>query len=255
MSPSPDDPQKPDRPSLGAEFDSAIGARIREVRTASGVSADEVARLARFYGLSWRRSTVASIESGERSLSAAELLVLPTILAGAHVDQNALPELLNFQCWMTETLVYKPKAFTELLGGGLPNSRSMGTPAAFDAARAHVELLSEVVDLVTRHIPITEPSGGGPDHVPAVIARAAGGDAEQKAARSLGLSATELAVIAVRLWGCGLTEEREKRLAAAGTEPASAGSRRAYRGRVTRVLLDEIRAYLDQRLKPTPTQR
>lgn len=57
--------------------------------------------------------------------------------------------------------------------------------------------------------------------------------AEQRAAKKLGITATELQMQAMELWGFSLEQESGRR--------AGPGSSPQARGRVTRVLLDEMR--------------
>jgi hypothetical protein len=84
----------------------------------------------------------------------------------------------------------------------------------------------------------------GFDRVEAV--RAAQGEAEQKAARRLGVTALELAEAAWSLWGQSLTAQRDTLVEASAPPGISVSSRRALRGRVTRGLLDELAPALNK---------
>jgi len=72
-------------------------------------------------------------------------------------------------------------------------------------------------------------------------------EAEQKAARSLRITAAEVSKLARRRWKATLTAERERRLARQlrGKGEPTARARQAMRGRVTRTLLAELRAEID----------
>jgi transcriptional regulator with XRE-family HTH domain len=63
----------------------ALGGRIRSIRTAAGITADELADAARRSGLGfrWDRSTVSRIEAGARVLTWWELVNLPQVFAAA----------------------------------------------------------------------------------------------------------------------------------------------------------------------------
>jgi transcriptional regulator with XRE-family HTH domain len=72
--------------------------------------------------------------------------------------------------------------------------------------------------------------------------RQASNEAEKKAARSLGVSAADLVVLANRLWNRGLTDERDARVRAeVGAAELPKAKRQALRGHVTRRLLQELR--------------
>lgn len=67
------------------------------------------------------------------------------------------------------------------------------------------------------------------------------GEAERHAAKRLGLEPARVARVAVRLWGHGLTQERDRRLADEYDEADTPTQRRSQRGHVTRGLLEELR--------------
>jgi hypothetical protein len=68
-------------------------------------------------------------------------------------------------------------------------------------------------------------------------------EAEQKAAAKLGIKPASVSLLAGELWGRSLTEERDRRLAESGV----GGDKRAHAGHITRGLLDELRAYTNNR--------
>lgn len=65
--------------SREAEFMAALGARLRDLRETAGLRQGDIAACANAAGLSWGRSSVASLERGTRGLSAFEWLALPAI--------------------------------------------------------------------------------------------------------------------------------------------------------------------------------
>ncbi|MEZ3155807.1 helix-turn-helix transcriptional regulator [Microbacterium sp. BWR-S6Y] len=68
-------------PDLGDEMDRAIGRNLRRTRELKGISQAELARLATTAGLrGFHQTTVARIESGQRSMRAAEALALARVL-------------------------------------------------------------------------------------------------------------------------------------------------------------------------------
>jgi hypothetical protein len=72
------------------------------------------------------------------------------------------------------------------------------------------------------------------------------GEAEQKAARKLHMDALELATAAQRRWGRSLTEERDARVKDSAPADLPPRSRQAFRGRVTRQLLEELAPALNR---------
>lgn len=57
-----------------------VGERVRMFREAKGVRQEDIANEARKYGFSWGRSSVAALEAGNRDLSVAEFLLLPSMI-------------------------------------------------------------------------------------------------------------------------------------------------------------------------------
>jgi len=183
-----------------------VGANMRRVREAAGRRQEDVAAAAREWGIRWTRSTVAEAEAGTKPLNAAELLLLSRILQAAGCDAPGLAALLDDGGrWVR-------------VGGVLhePGLLAKGLSARPGPAR---------------------PRGTGD-----VVERIRHRDAEQVAARRLGWTPLELAVGALELWGRGLAEERDARVAAAAPGEVSAATLRALRGRVSRHLYGELRA-------------
>jgi hypothetical protein len=72
------------------------------------------------------------------------------------------------------------------------------------------------------------------------------GDAETKAAASLGVTPALLALAARKRWGRSLTAERDRRLADRGHTGAEPRTLQALRGHITRELLEELRPLLEE---------
>jgi hypothetical protein len=70
------------------------------------------------------------------------------------------------------------------------------------------------------------------------VVQAAAGEAEQAAAGRLGTSPVVLSVLAHRLWGRGLSAERDRRVAEQGQAPPR--TVQARHGHITRALLAEL---------------
>ena len=222
-------------------LDSAIGARLRSLRHERGISQDDVARAAQACGLEWTRAVVAALEGGRRELSAGELVLLPLALQVARPDQPA-PRLAD--------LIYSVE----------PQKVSIGPDAVVDVGWLRDQFLGAKPSLQNfeADMPRTRESiRRAPADAErlrtyrrwwpkatlmelAEAERAAMGEAEQKAARSLDVEPVELSVRSFRRWGRSLTGERDAR--ASALESKDARSLQAARGHITRQLLEELRS-------------
>lgn len=217
-----------------------LGGRIRELREAEGVTQDELARAARRVSLTWRRSTVAAIEGGSRSLALEEFLLLPTVLSMALGEEFGIRDLFGNQRrvhltpdveaevdWLLEMLGGVTETLGHMRGSSLKRDQSALTLSGLmirrDEWMAHVD---EVRASVPRGTSIRVMQDGQRE-------------GEQKAGRRLGVSGFVIAEAAHRLWDHGLTDERERRLREAAPE---GGERqvRAVRGHITRRLMEEL---------------
>lgn len=209
-----------------------LGERIRILRAER--SQESIAGAARDLGLGWTRSVVAAIETGRRELRAAELLLLPQILRRAGIPgEIGFSALLKGPDWIglgPRTRI-RPKAALATLAG---QERTVGTrDLDVPMVRRDVPMVRRAKDLSTavdlRHLwPRAKL-----ERIAAAV-RDAGGDAEQKAARRLGVTPEEVAVMAHRQWGRSLSAERDARAALRGSAGPQA------RGRITRELLKKI---------------
>ncbi len=72
-------------------------------------------------------------------------------------------------------------------------------------------------------------------------------DAEQKAAKKLGVTADDVLAAALTLWGKTLTDERDARAEKQVSGDASPGRLQAIRGHMTRDLLNELQPVLEKK--------
>ncbi len=244
-----------------------IGEQLRELRTEMGLRQEDVASTARGLGLRWSRVTVARLEAGVGELGAAEFLMLPQVLMmasmeargqrGLHGAQRAveLADLLPTSgkvalkpdCRVAATALRamveghssKGVRFTDL---DIPLLRNLRKKQAA-AASAMGNLLakqSELGDALNSVWP------EAPKGIRAQAVLEAAGEAEQKAARKLGVHPAAVALAAQKLWQRSLTAERDRRVA----ERSPAGSPRrvqAMRGHITRLLVGELRECIEDR--------
>lgn len=235
----------------------AVGAFVSQIRREQGLTLDQIARAARSYGASWSASSVSNIERGQASLTLPTLLLLALSLG----DLLGRPLTLS-------ALLGDAGVLTLVAGGEYPVKRSWvdgvlkGAGVTMDSDERDLaesdhevdeELEAEVLrkmremrgremtraedyDQVAQlleqsQMPVEWPSRNSTQE-------GAGSLAEERAAKKLGISIARLRQLALDLWARSLEEESSRR---AGTD-----STPQARGRVTRVLLDEIRATMKE---------
>ena len=238
----------------------AVGAFVSQVRREHGLTLDQIARAARSYGASWSASSVSNIERGQASLT------LPTLLLLALALGDLLEEPLTLSALLGEVEV-----LTLASGGQHPVKRSWvdGVLKGAEVTMSSVDRVDRVdteddhevdegfEDEVLRRMRETrgreatraeradqvahllDQSQMPPESATRNPARGdAGSLAEERAAKKLGISLDRLRQLAVGLWARSLEEESSRRAGPDSTPQA--------RGRVTRVLVDELRASLTE---------
>lgn len=206
-------------------FAEALGHKLVEARRRQQRTTEDIARAARLYGLTWHRTTVGQTESGKRSLTAAELFLLPAIY------EEPLPALMpEGTTWLTdETAVWSGELWRTItekdhrpkMG---PGKWALRNPLSLDEV---VETLAGLgqewpLDALAKH------------------ARDAPDEAEGKAAKKLHTTPHYVAYTARELWGQGLAAERDTRLAERSDAPTEGRALQAARGHVTRTLIAEM---------------
>jgi transcriptional regulator with XRE-family HTH domain len=238
-------------PFMELTLASIVGTKVRLLRDRLGTTQDEVAAAARSVGLGWGRSTVAELEAGSKRLSAEEFVLLPFVLLNVGGGDSNLADLLRPMDidppgdWVTLTPTARAKytALVDLLDGTATalstNTNLLDLPRTRDQRRAHADAIERLKGY-RRIWP------GTALHRLEEAERDASGEAEQKAARKVGVPAAHVAVAAHRLWGRGLTAERDRRVAERdpGGRPRSV---QAARGHVTRQLMAELRPLFDDK--------
>ena len=205
---------KDEPPRLGQ----VVGTNLERIRIQESWSKDDVAARGWRVGLPWSRSTVAALEAGRRAIELGEVVLLAValdttvagLLAGkglAHVGDGSKIPLSDIR---------------QILTGDARRPRK---------ADPHVKARI----YVSRHQAYER------------VMLSAGGEAEQKAARKLGVTPQVIAEAAYDLWRRSLTEERNVRVEAKAADPETARKSQALRGHVTRMLVREIEALLDDR--------
>ena len=184
----------------------AVGAFVAQMREEHELTFDQIARTARQFGANWSASSVRNIERGQATLTLPTLMHLALALSGPAGRPLRLIDLLG-------------DAKTVAFGRGIDLTRE-----AFERALSGepVTLTPDDLSEVQHH---RKEVGGQPASL-----------AEQRAAHKLGIDAPRLQRLALELWQKPLEDEARRR--------AGEGSTPQARGRVTRLLLDEIRQHL-----------
>jgi hypothetical protein len=193
---------------------------LKAFRLARGLRQDDVAAAARRAGLDWTRSVVMAFEAGKRFLTVDEFMRLPFLLQGLGVPRGEDTVRLANQGVTAEIEV-------PALLGQFGREIVLDTKErALDAQRRQAR-----VALGRRAVP-----GSGTDEIHQA-AQAAGGELEQRLGRRYRLDPLVVALVAVRLWGRSVSEERDQQVRALMTSDSLPRVVTAVRGHVTRQLL------------------
>ncbi len=235
-------------------FDEVLGQRLAEMRLGEGWSKAHVAdRARRWGGLRWTRLTVAQIEAGERRLTAAELFTLPLVFNLSVADIIGGIESEEFVQLGPDGAASVNYITSKALTGDFEavQLRYLRKHIDVPEIRAVREVdFKKIGDNLRDLIRVLSQAGfhkvgDVSDQLLETVNVASTGEAEQAAARNLGIDPRLVAALSFRLWGHGLTKERDNRVAKRGEE-ISAPSRQAMRGHVTRGLLKELQELIDE---------
>ena len=205
-----------------------------------------MARRARLVGLPWAKATVVAFEKGQRKAVALEELLLLSYAFSVEPG-----EWFVGRGWAK--LTPEGKASLNMIRAMLDGSPTMhwariyqrlwDLPQFDDAPRvlgAQFEKLNERLRKAEEYL--------GPDFTPEAAIHAmeaAANPAEVKAAYKMRVKPLDIALAAFRLWGRGLTQERNRRASAAARE-ATFRSLQATKGHITRQLLKELAPTLER---------
>lgn len=189
-----------------------IGGNVRRIRTKAGITTEQLAQYAVHFGLKWSDSRVSAMERGKVSPTLPTLLALCMALSAATQKEVGLPDLAqgDSEVKITDRVTLSAQALVDALSG---------TPADLRATE------DERFEQALRSMAV----------------RQAGGEAEQRAAQSLGITGRRFKELAAELWGRPFAEERDAR---AGTDANA-----QKRGRVARQLKAEMQAALEDRVR------
>lgn len=232
-----------------------VGERIREMREISQVRQEDIAATARkHYGLAWTRATIAALESGKRSLSVEELVLLPLIVSFSHCrlpdNENSfieLQDLIPSSGWVAisrETNV-QADIIKEVLAGEVGKS----VPGYIDSpyTRRIQEALPKWTEKMTAFAKkYDETQARWPNtKVPwRDFDNEITSDVVKKMATKLRTTPLEIVFASHSLWNRSLAQERDSRL----SETDNTRTIQALRGHVTRSLTKDLKQVFSEKI-------
>jgi len=198
-----------------------VGANCERLRTAIGVTQDDLAKYARALGLRWKASSVGDFEAGRSapkfSTVVAVAIALQLALADASErsgNDSDLPDAI----WLADLVTFDGKVF-------LTDQFSVFGRFLADACRGYPMELNEL------------------EVGPTVMGRAMVADAvatlirqsgltEQRQAKRMGIQPSDLAALSLMLWQKTFTRERDLR--------AGPDANAQKRGQITRAMRVEL---------------
>jgi transcriptional regulator with XRE-family HTH domain len=238
---------------LGRPFAAVVGERLRAIREERGLRQDDIAHGARGVGFRWTRAAVAKLEAGQRRLSATEFLFLAhminVVLPNAPQDRPKtvieLADLLPEDGWVivNKENRIRAHALRMFLRGQLGDVliTDLDIPEIRHEEARRTQPVVQMHRALAKPEPIKRAVWPDAPEVDVFKARReAAGEAEQKAARRLGVPPFAIALEARRRWRCSLSAERDRRVTAEARETDDRRTLQAVRGHVTRSLLAEL---------------
>ncbi len=224
-----------------------VGEGVRRIREDAGLRQDEVAIAARRHGLAWNRGRIATLEHGQKAISAEELCLIPSVLAEACRRPVSLGELIgpDAQIPLSETVTVDGRTLAAILGGApvrLPLTMAE-IPAASPPIGTEVGPGMFVIGLPEPRVqvgPFTLQRGD----LERWLQEA--GETEMNAARRLDRTIAEVVTGSHYYFNHAFATARDLRASALYEVDASPDRRRAIRGQVTRRMFDELRDYLQR---------
>jgi transcriptional regulator with XRE-family HTH domain len=227
-----------------------IGKGVAEARRKQGLTQEELARRFQGRGLTaWRKGTVGQLEAGLRRPRLDEVLLMAEALH-LTVDQ-LIPGGDDERVELGEGAVVSPRWIREMLTGELYDKRRPATempPAQFPVQEVISQALRRAGAERDRQRALIQPivDGSGLDQWSAEVHQVflPPTDVEAHAGRRLNVEPVQVKAASLRLWQQNFEAERDSRVG--GVEELEPRSRQARRGLVTREMLTELRAFLDE---------
>lgn len=217
-----------------------VGANAKRLRAEATGSA--VARAAKKHGLNWGTGRIADLEAGRVSPTLSVLVAFAAALGDVKERPVALPELVEHDGFiaLTSDLAVTGDALVRFLNGDPVELTVSDIPGGLEAMSSAFARAFEHFDRQNQYLDAHHPKLNNLTRlIPASVWEEVAmhsGEAEDRAAKTLGVERFVLDHASAALWGKSLSQERDAR---------AAGESAQKRGRVTRSLLNEIRRVLD----------
>lgn len=217
-----------------------LGRGMRRVRIREGKVLADVAAAAQELGIPWDAAAVSRIETGKRSLSLDEYLMLPRVLSLTLGRPVVLGELLvpvaeadEEADLLVSTTDHRERLFVNLIA---PTAHAWMVAAGrsrVTAAALSEEVSADLDDDTRRTLLARSPVDGGTTL-----------EGLRELAGNLGVTPYDVLGAAGELWGAvTLEQERERRLLASGEDLSNPTRLRTVRGHLTRTLTQELREH------------
>jgi transcriptional regulator with XRE-family HTH domain len=191
-----------------------VGANCKRIRSETGITQDQLARYARLHGLRWNAAKVGDFEAGRSSPTFATVLVVGMVLQRAREDANLV----------------------EQLSGGKGDTPDVTLADLLDSSEHGFITLNDSLSLKTAELPDVARGQAFPSHWYEDPLLQRSGLAEERLAKSLGISHSRLADASFQLWHSTFSEERDRR--------AGPDANQQKKGRVSRELRAELQKVL-----------
>jgi transcriptional regulator with XRE-family HTH domain len=237
--------QQPSGSELFGSLAVVVGRNCRRIRSAIGVTQDDLARHVRSVGLDWTETRVGHFEAGRSAPTFATMLAVTLALElarqeatagqGASVDSGVtLADLVGSKGYveLTERLNFVPVPLIADVCRGEP-FRWPPPDEYWQAARPDVEVDPGVQERrAARTAAVVKDARAQMAAALKLDVEGRSGLTEQRLAKRLKVSDAELASVSFRLWNGTFSEERDRR--------AGPDANPQKRGRVTRELRAEL---------------
>jgi hypothetical protein len=245
-------------PTLAKNAAGTVGANLERWRKAQpDLRQEDIAATARNFGLKWAHSSVAQLEHGDRGLSADELLLLPLILDDASNGQGLeLTELLapprGDVVEPAEGTRLTSTAVRKILAGKMLDLRAGDfTTAEYDQYGKLLKVWPDMAQGLKNYLRRYWPEayrGAKEGDLRRTLNEIVNsmGLADEHLGEQLNVDTFVVAIVAHRLWGHSLTEERDLRVQGEVPPGADRRTTQALRGHVTRRLKEELRETIEE---------
>lgn len=231
-------------------FRVVVGEAVRNLRESSQKRQEDVSQTARALGLAWSRSKVATLEQGGKAVTLEEFVILPTVLTealGRPVTYEDLFPDPDELLYLTPKLRVLAGRLTGIFdAGGYVPEWTHYDRAVEDALDRLEETMDALKPMLARMKALGFPTGL---QALANIREHPVGIAEGRAAKKLDEPRLVVMAVGLDLWGRPLTAERDARVAELLPDSTDAASVQAKRGRITRELVEEMKAAISRREK------